>query len=319
MDPFVTLREMWREAGRKRALIAFALVISTLLGMFVALRPGLPPESRQYTVWLASADILVDTADSQVVDAKGPDFLSLANRTSLLGNLLGTKPLRTAIAEAAGVEPNLLVVVPPANTSTTATGETLAPTPVTTAASRKLSDSEAAVLTVSTDSSLPILRVTAQAPDASTASRLTTATTTQLEQHLHTVGAAEEIPAARKLVLRPLAAPTPAPEVRGTPRALGLLTTILVALLSCGAIVTAPMVARRWRNAESAENAEAVESGEALTAADFGPNASADPGSNVPFDRAADRGRARQAVAEFATAGRREEPSRVGRERGGVR
>ena len=116
MDAYVTLREMWQGAVRRKNLIWLALVISVVVGAFVAYRPGLPPESRQYTVWLASADILVDTADSQVVDSKGPDFLSLANRTSLLGNLIATKPLRTAIGERAGVDPSTLVVVPPANT-----------------------------------------------------------------------------------------------------------------------------------------------------------------------------------------------------------
>ena len=73
----------------------------------------------------------MDTADSQVVDSKGPDFLSLANRTSLLGNLIATKPLRTAIGERAGVDPSTLVVVPPANTPTSTTGGVgLTPTPV---------------------------------------------------------------------------------------------------------------------------------------------------------------------------------------------
>ena len=135
MDAYVTLREMWQGAVRRKNLIWLALVISVVLGAFVAYRPGLPPESRQYTVWLASADILVDTADSQVVDSKGPDFLSLANRTSLLGNLIATKPLRTAIGERAGVDATTLVVVPPANTTTSTTGGVgLTPTPVSTAA-----------------------------------------------------------------------------------------------------------------------------------------------------------------------------------------
>ncbi len=257
MDAYVTLREMWQGAVRRKNLIWLALGISLVLGAFVAYRPGLPPESRQYTVWLASADILVDTADSQVVDSKGPDFLSLANRTSLLGNLIATKPLRTAIGERAGVDPSTLVVVPPANTSTSTTGGVgLTPTPVSTAG-RDVPDSEATVLTVSTDANLPILRVTAQAPDAATASRLTTATSAELAQHLKTVGATAEIPAPRKLVLRPLAAPTPAPVAHGTSRSLGIVVAIMLALLACGAIVTAPMIARRWRSAAEAADREA--------------------------------------------------------------
>ena len=304
MDPFVTLREMWQEAVRHKRLIWLALGISIFLGAFVAYRPGLPPESRQYTVWLQSADILVDTADSQVVDSKGPDFLGLAGRTSLLGNLIATKPLRTAIADTAGVDANTLVVVPPANTTAaTSGGVALTPTPVTTAASREVPDSEATVLTVSTDASLPILRVTAQAPDAATASKLTTATSTELSQHLRTVGASEQIPAARKLVLRPLAAPNPAPATRGTPRSMGILVAILLALLGCGAIVAAPMVARRWRSAaeEAEREAEAAASAEVEESTDDVPM-TADAGSKGLFDRSADHGQSSPEVTDFAAA-----------------
>jgi hypothetical protein len=279
---------MWGQAVRRRRLIGLVLIFSALFGAYVAYRPGLPPESRQYTVWLASADVLVDTADSQVVDSQGPDFLSLANRTSLLGNLIGTTPLRTAIAREAGVDPNRLVVVPPANTSSTVIGGTLPPTPVTTAASREVPDSEVTQVTVSTDPSLPILRVGAQAPNASTASRLTTATSAALERHLETVSATEHIPAARKLVVRPLAAPTPVPETRGTPRVIGLLAAVMVGLLGCAVIVTAPMIARRWRNAEAAPP---------------DPPTATDPGSNVPFDHVAGGDHERwsaAAVAELA-------------------
>ena len=72
VDAYVTLREMWQGAVRRKNLIWLALGISVVVGAFVAYRPAWPPESRQYTVWLASADILVDTADSQVVDSRGP-------------------------------------------------------------------------------------------------------------------------------------------------------------------------------------------------------------------------------------------------------
>ena len=313
----MTLREMWREAVRRKHLIWGVLLLSSVVGVLVAYNPGVPPESRQYTVWLSSADILVDTADSQVVDSKGPDFLSLANRTSLLGNLIATEPLRTAIADTAGVKADTLVVVPPANTTTSAAGGVpLTPTPVTTAASREVPDSEATVLTVSTDANLPILRVTAQAPDAATASGLTAATATALARHLKTVGARQEIPAPRKLVLRPLAAPTPAPDTRGTPRTLGVLVAIVLALLGCGAIVTAPMIARRWRRAAEAANRQAevaasreVEDGpdpSAPITAEAGSNGShegvnaAEAESNGSLDEADDGRHGSPAIAELA-------------------
>ena len=56
-----------------------------------------PPklESRQYHVGVASARVLVDTPDSQVVDLnpKGADALS--SRASLLANLMASSPVKT--------------------------------------------------------------------------------------------------------------------------------------------------------------------------------------------------------------------------------
>ena len=288
MGPFLTLREMWQEAYRRRRLIVVVLGLAILAGLLVAFRPGFPPQSRQYEVWQASADILVDTSDSQVVDARGSDFLTLATRTSLLGNLIATDPLKTGIATAAGVQADRLVVVPPANTVTVAGGVPLDPTPVTTAASREIPDADATVLGVSTDATLPILRVTAQAPDASIANRLVTGTIAQLKRYLNSVAAREQIPAARKLVVRQLAVPTPAPETRGTPRLAGLAVAILVALLGCAAVAGAPMFVRRWKQAGEAAIQPAPTERE--------------PESPLPFDRAAHREEAADDTAALAEA-----------------
>jgi hypothetical protein len=268
----MTLQEMWREASQRRALVALVLAVAILTGLFVSFRPGLPPESRQYEVWLASGDILVDTSESQVVDAKAPDFLTLASRASLLGNLIATDPLKTAIATAAGVPPNRLVVVPPAN-ATAAGVPATASTAVATVAGRGTPDAEANILTLSTDATLPILRVAAQAPDAATAGRLAGATIDVLERRLDSVAGRENIPAARKLVVRQLGARGPAPETRGPPPLLGLGVAIVVALIGVAAIGGAPILIRRWKQAEQA----ATENGGRVTGHE----------STVPFDRTA--------------------------------
>jgi hypothetical protein len=165
----------------------------------------------------------------------------------------------------------------------------LTPTPVSTDDSSKIPDAEATVLTVSTDPNLPILRVAAQAPDAATASRLTAATSTELARHLKTVGVSEAIPTARKLVLRPLAAPSPAPVARGTSRSTGLFVAVLLALFGCGAVVGLPMIARRWRSAAAAADREAEEaSGEPAEAPGLGVASGPGRNSNGSNDYAGD-------------------------------
>ena len=139
-----------------------------------------------------------------------------------------------------------------------------------------------------------------------------------MAEHLKTVGATEEIPAPRKLVLRPLAAPTPAPVTRGTSKSLGILAAIVLALLGCGAIVTAPMIARRWRSAAEAADREAEASRRARRSQEGTDPVpiTADTGSNGLFDRTADEDHSSPAVTELAAAAAARENGAATRENG---
>lgn len=281
----MTLRAMWRELRERRRLVVLVVVLAGLVGLAVAFRPGLPPESREYKVWIASTDILIDTSDTQVVDARGPDPVTLANRAGLLGNVIATEELITAIGTAAGVPPDQLSVVPPAPPTD---GIPVSPPPVRVGGDRKVRDSEATVLTLSTDETVPILHVSAQAPDASTAGRLTSATLGQLKQHLDAITAEQSGRAIHKLVVRQLGVRPPVPQIRGTSAKLGLVAAVMIALLGCLAIVAMPMLALRWRQAETAER-------------ELEPT---DPDGEpaIQIDRAAHREQAHEGRAELATA-----------------
>lgn len=246
------LVKIMRELSRRRRLVALVLGISLLIGFLLAFRPGFPPQSRQYQVSLASSYILVDTRDSQVVTvgAKNPDLLTLASRASLLSNLMTNGPLKDAIARRAGVSPDKLIVVPPANAGTPG----VPPAPVRTPASKGIPDAEATVLNLSTNETLPILHVIAQAPDESTARRLSGGTIVELKKYLGSVAASQNIPAANQLVVRQFGAPLAATATRGLPRRLALAVTIILILLGCGAIVGGSWFVRSWRQIVEAES-----------------------------------------------------------------
>jgi hypothetical protein len=236
--------------SRKR-LLAIILGVSILTGLLLAYSPGFPPQSRQYQVSLASSDILVDTSNSQVVDvgARGPDLPTLASRANLLGNLVTVGPLKDAIAKSAGVSPDELAVVPPANAETPG----VVPAPVKTNQSRNVPDAEATILTLSTDDTLPILHVVAQAPDPTTASKLSGGTIVELEKYLGSVAATQDIPAAHQLVVRQFGTPLVGTATRGLPRSFALAATIILALIGCGTIVGGSWFVRSWRQIEEAE------------------------------------------------------------------
>lgn len=247
-----------QEIKRRRVLVAIVVAGAAVVGFLLAFKPGFPPQSRQYQQAIASSDILVDTRNSQVVDVggHGPELSTLASRADLLGNLMVTGPLKETIAGAAGVQPENLVVVPPANVETPG----FAPTPVETGHGAEVPRSERSTLTFSTDDTLPILHVVAEAPDEETARKLALATVVDLRKYLAAVATTQEIPAARQLVVRQFGAPTVTTATRGIPHSLALAVAVILALVGCGAIVGGSWFARRWEEF-AREEAEASRSG----------------------------------------------------------
>ena len=107
MEAVTILRELWR----RRLLVAAVAFAAVLVGFLLSYRVGLPPEPRQYKVGVATARVLVDTPQSQVikVDPKGSDTLGL--RASVLANLMVEGEARAAIARRAGLKPRQLKAV----------------------------------------------------------------------------------------------------------------------------------------------------------------------------------------------------------------
>ena len=245
------LIKILRELSRRRRLVGLVLGLSLLLGFLLAFKPGLPPQSRQYQVSLASAELLIDTSDSQVVavGGKGPDLTTLASRADLIGNLMTGGPLKNAIARQAGVPAGTLAVVPPPNVNTPG----VVPGSVVPPGARGVPDAEATVLYLTTDETLPILHVVAQAPRAETARRLSAATIAAVRSYLGSVAASQNIPAANQLVVRRFGPPVAQTAVRGLPRRYALIVALGLALLGCGAIVGGSWFARSWRQVEEAE------------------------------------------------------------------
>lgn len=260
MEVALELVRILRELSRRKRLVALVLGISFLIGFLLAFKPGVPPQSRQYEVALASSSLLVDTRDSQVVSLgkRSPDLPTLASRASLLGNLMSSGPLKNAIAGDAGISPEKLTVVPPANPETPG----VEPTPVTTRASREVPDAKALRLSLSADAALPILNVVAQAPDTATARKLSAGTIIGLKRYLGSVAASQDIPAARQLVIRKFGASVEGVATRGLPRRFALAATVFLALLGCGAIVGGSWFVRSWRQMEAAERRGRSDPGE---------------------------------------------------------
>ncbi|HEY8466965.1 MAG TPA: hypothetical protein VIL04_09190 [Solirubrobacterales bacterium] len=239
MDLLDSANELRREAGARRRALAVVLAVAVACGALVFLRPGLPPETRQYEIWHADGQLLVDTSDSQVVDARAIGIETLAIRAILLGNLIATSPLRDGIAQRAGLDPDELEVTPPASS----TPEVLPPPPVTS----DLPDDEAMRLTVSTDPSLPIVRVRAQAPSAAGAEGLVDAALAETAEYVESARGEQALPDQRQLVVSALGPATARSETRGPGFGTALFVALFVAVLGTAGVLAVPLLGRRER------------------------------------------------------------------------
>jgi hypothetical protein len=267
MRPVATLRELWRFRRAVRLGIVFALVGGLLIAYSVSLE--LPPtlESRQYEAGVAGVEVLVDSPNSQVVDVGGTpsdvegaaiDIGGLSMRARLLASLMSSSPLKDRIARAAGIRPDMLIVVAPTGNDLTARAAPAPPAKV------KPGDRDANVINLYVDETLPIITMRVQAPDAGTARRLASAALPQLQQFLKTVASERSIDNARQLVVSPMGPATSATVVKGPSKMVAIFVGILIFALWCTGTLMIPRLARTWTDAARLEAAQAAKAAAAL-------------------------------------------------------
>jgi hypothetical protein len=226
----MTASEALEELWHRKYLALPVLVLAVVAAIFVA--------GRGFTVYRASTDILLDTPRSQAVDigTKGeqndtvPEIDILATRARLLGNLMASGPVEQAIARRAGVDADRLIVVPPPDAE--ADESSLA-----SKSSEDAAKADAIALTVTTDSTLPIIRVVGQAPDESTANRLVAGASRELEDYLGSVAADDDVPEIQRLEVDSIGL-YPAVAQSGGPGAVAaILAALLVLAVGWGGIV----------------------------------------------------------------------------------
>lgn len=235
-----------RELSRRKRLVALVLVGSLTVGLLLAFKPGVPPQSRQYDVALAASNILVDNRHSQLAATRGSGagLPTLSARANLLANLMTSGRLKEAIAKRAGLTPSELTVVLPANPASAEQAKV----------SQSVPDAKAKTLSVSVEEGLPIIDVAAQAPSVDTARLLAGGAVVALRQYLASVSASQDIGAARQLAVRQFGPPAVGLATRGLPRSTALIVALGLALLGCGAIVGGSWFVRMWRQLGEAES-----------------------------------------------------------------
>jgi hypothetical protein len=260
MNLVTILRELWR-LRLAVAVVGFAAVLAAVVVAFAV--PSL--ETRRYAVGVATARILVDTPQSQVlaVAPKGSETLGL--RANLLAKLMVEGVVRDNIAKRAGLRKGELQSVETDVTEGPPSGSS-----ARSPAGRGAHILKTQVV-ASTDGDLPIIEVEAQGPDAASAAKLANAAIPGLRDYLDSKAAVEDVPNAKRLRVTGLGSAQAGKAARGP----GLGTAILVALivfgLGCAAILVVSAVWRGWRAVSSAERFPSAPRSGLLSHADYLP------------------------------------------------
>jgi hypothetical protein len=178
MQTVTILRQLWRF----RVLTAVIGVVAILAGGLVVYNPS-SLQSRQYQVGVATARILVDTPDSQVVDVmpKGADALGV--RANLLSNLMVDGVVKAQIAHRAGISPDSFYGIAESGSG---------PKPKVPSG-RKVVMLKTRLLTQSDGTPLPIIEIEATAPDTARATALADGAVTGLQDYLNTKAAEQKV------------------------------------------------------------------------------------------------------------------------------
>lgn len=255
MELISILRILWA----RRRLVVLALLVSAIVGVFVAYRvsPTVPPlHSRQYNVGVASASVLVDTPQSQVADLSpaalaGTGAPNLNSLASLYAKLFAIGSIQDQISQLAGV--------PFRRLATTEINNATAPVATPLAGQSSAAPSASPwQLNISVDPTLPLITIQTQAPTPQQAGRMATASVRSLRGYLDTVAAQQQIPASKRPVVNELGTPVIGLASRGPRRLYGLVAALFVFLLACTMIVVSVGLRRRWQESRVSESTRAV-------------------------------------------------------------
>jgi hypothetical protein len=241
------LRQLWR----RRLLVVVGLVLAQIVGITIGFKVnlGIPPkfESRQYTVGVAAAELLVDSPSSQVIDLGGghvrTDVGVLTTRARLLASIMATSPLKDRIARAAAIDPRMFVADAPS------LGPTQKPSTVEVAQASPRGNA----MTVYYNETLPIITADAQAATEDVAARIASSAIKELSRYLTSVGAKDRVPDARRLVVKPLGPARHATVKRGPSRLIVAVAVLLLFGAWCAGIILVTRVAHRWRQVAADE------------------------------------------------------------------
>jgi hypothetical protein len=206
--------------------------------------PGLTP--RHLQIGAASTTLMVDAPKSKIVDlsASTQDFQSLTTRADLLSNVMASTPVRTFIAQRAGVPVTSIV-------ASASLGADLPRSAIEPGAERRSTDliqeSDKYRLAISSNAGQPLIYVAAQAPSGEAAGRLANAAVDGLNDYLTAMADREGIKDTSRTRLIQFGRAQGGVVNPSVNLEIGLLTFLICFVVACAAFRVILRVHHGWR------------------------------------------------------------------------
>ena len=253
MEFGIRLRTLWRLKLWLLACVLFALVAGIWSVARISLSP-LSLEPRKLEMAAASTHMLVDSRSSMLIDLRENTYNieGLRNRAVLLGNVAASSDVRTKIAERVGIPVTVLKVQPPLTSEMTTR-------PANSENPQKTSDilrsPDQYRLNLTTNPSVPMLDVYAQAPTAELAAALANATVDELKAYLERLAATQRTPDQLQIRLRDLGRAQGVVINQGVDRQVAILVFLLTFGVGGATVIFFSRVRAGWRQARLSEQA----------------------------------------------------------------
>lgn len=243
------IRTLWR----LRAGVLVSATIALLAALLSTYKlPSLEPRSLEMAS--AATHVVVDTPKSILLDLResAASLEGLTARTVLLGNVMATEPVRSRIAQRAGVAPEALVIDAPLTPRQ--------PRPRVEAGKQKkttdlFESTDQYRIKIEANPTVPVLDVYAQTPDVDSAALLANAAVDELARYLAARGTAEHTPAKDQIRLVQLGRAEGIVVNEGVRWQLAVAVFLFTFALLCGTVLFVARAVEGWKLAARAEGA----------------------------------------------------------------
>ena len=232
-----------RELASRRRMVAIGVLVAAIAAILSVYRlDGLGLKTRGLQHSSASTRALVDTSASALGDVS-QSFEGLQARAAVYANFMASPVFLNMIGQRVGIAGDRIYAAGPVNP--------LVPRIVQepTAVERNVEitgETTPYRLNFSSEQNLPTVGIYAQAPTTKQAVQLADAAVSSLEQYVSSVGTADHVPDASRVVIRQLGEANGGVADGGISKKLALMVFVAVFLLWCVLILVASRFRETW-------------------------------------------------------------------------